>query len=114
MNLRRLFRKVYGVSLPISGGCGENIKTAIKLHNVSTLQSTNLEEFVLDFLLDLQDCEYRLVVLDVINIANNSYDKITLDVRCKHTSRTFKKIYYFNVTGCRAVDLGFDYSSSGI
>jgi hypothetical protein len=114
MDLNRLIKKIYGESVFITGGSGESIQSSIKLHNVSTLQSTNVEEFVLDFLLDLQECEYRLVVLEMINIANNNYDKITLEVRCRHTSRTFKKIYYFNITGCRAVDLAFDYSSSGI
>jgi hypothetical protein len=114
MNLRRLFRKVYGVSLPISGGCGENIKTAIKLHHTSTLEASDIEERVLDLIHDLQNYDYELVVLEMLNIRKLRYDKFTLELRCRHTSRAFYKAYYFNITGCRAVDLAFDYSSSGI
>ena len=91
MNLRRLFRKVYGVSLPISGGCGENIKTAIKLHDTSTLEASVIEERVLDLIHDLQNYDYELVVLEMLNIQKFRYDKFTLELRCRHTLRAFYK-----------------------
>ena len=105
MNLRRLFRKTYGIELPIKGGTGDSIDDAIVIDRVSTIDSIKIEEQVLDLIHDLQDYDYELVSLESINNEKSTYNMYTMKLQCQHTKRIFIKTYYFDITNCRIMDL---------
>lgn len=105
MNLRRLFRKIYGIELPIKGGTGDSIDDAIVIDRVSTIDSIKIEEQALDLMHDLNDYDYELVELESINKQKSTYDKYTMKLQCQHTKRIFLKTYYFDITNCRIIDL---------
>jgi hypothetical protein len=108
MNLRRLFRKVYGIELPIKGGTGDSLDNAIVIFGVSTIDSINIEEQVLDLMHDLNDYDYELVELESINKGKYTYDKYVMKLQCQHTKRILLKTYYFDITNCRLMDLKMD------
>ena len=109
MNLYRLFRQIYGVKLPIRGGSGERIDDAIILHHVDILHVDKIEEHILDLILTLQDYTGLIINKDTIIKDKSTYHTFELKIQCKHTSKTSKKYYYFDITNIDILNHNLDY-----
>ena len=109
MNLYRLFRQIYGVKLPIRGGCGERIDDAIILHHIDILHVDKIEEHVLDLIMTLQDYVGWILKVEMITKNKSSYHRYKVKMQCKFTSRKFNKYYYFDITNLHISNPNLEY-----
>lgn len=79
-NLRELFKKVFDVDLPISGGFGQSIDDPIVVHADNSTVGVKMEYQIIGFLQELAGNAWHRGEQTLIRMGGKSFDKVSISL----------------------------------
>lgn len=101
MDIKELFQKAFNIDLPISGGMGDSITNAIKIHQDGILNDYIQTEYsVMRYIAMGREIQWKLIQQDLIIHETKTIDRLTIEVKGlgNNTVALHHEFIYFDIT----------------
>ncbi len=103
MNIKELLKKDFDVDLPIRGGNGNSIESAIIIEKQSPVNDyTGVEYYILKLIGIGRNVEWKTIQQNLMHFEGRKIDQIKIQTKLKTKSEiiTQTENYYFDITEC--------------